>query len=414
MNQSEQFDVVVIGGGASGMMAAIVAAQSGKRVVILEKNKTLGNKLDITGGGRCNITNAESDMRKFLLKYGKASQFLFSAFSRFSNKDTFNFFESKGLPLITQELQRVFPKSEKATDVTKVLKNELKKYNISIYTKCVVQKINHDVKKIINITTSQGNICGKSYVLATGGMSHPETGSTGDGFIWLQELGHTVRAATPTITPLSVDDTWATSIPGTKISDIKITFFANKIKQFSKTGAILFTHFGISGPLILNSSTQVADLMHGATVTAKIDLFPQKNLGELEKEIINHFNDSKNKNLKTVLKEIIPAGLIKGLELLLPAINFDTKVHSVTKDDRKKIIHCMKELPLLITGLMGFEKAVVADGGVDLKEIDMATMQSKKINNLFVTGDLLHINRPSGGYSLQLCWTTGYLAGISV
>lgn len=413
MNQSEQFDVVVIGGGASGMMTAIAAAELGKSVIILEKNASLGQKLDITGGGRCNITNAEFDVRTFLKAYGDSESFLHSPFSKFSVKDTFVFFESRGLPLVTQARNRVFPHTEKATDVCNLLKNEIKKLKIIVMHKCSVKNILHDKRIITGVQTSQGIIKGTSYVLATGGMSHPETGSTGDGFVWLKNLGHTIKDPTPTIVPLAVDDAWIKSLPGVSLSFMKITFYCEGKKSFSKTGKILFTHFGLSGPLILNSSSKVADLLYTGNVTAKIDAYPDTNIGALEQQIIKVFDANKNKMLKTVFKEIVPIGMHDAIMTLLPGINFETKVHSITRDERKSIANLLKELPVSISGLMGYDRAVVADGGVTLFEIDTRTMRSKKISNLFVTGDLLHINRPSGGFSLQLCWTTGYVAGIS-
>lgn len=411
MNQSEQFDVVVIGGGASGMMAAIFAAQSGKRVVILEKNKQLGKKLDITGGGRCNITNAEFDTKKLLTIYGESAPFLHSPFSQFSVQDTFNFFESRGMPLVVQALKRAFPKSEKATDVTKLLIKELEKLNVDVRTGTSVKKLMREGDTIIGVETIKGIFIGTSYILATGGLSHPETGATGDGFTFLKELGHTVKDPTPSIVPLAVSDEWVHKLAGISINDAKITFMLDGKKSFSKTGKILFTHFGLSGPTILNSATKVADLLHAGTVTATIDVCPRNDIGTFETQVIEVFNTNKNKNLRTVFKELVPVGIGTVLESHFPDIDFTKKVHSVTKDERKQILRLLKALPVTTTGLMGFDRAVVADGGIHLSEVDTKTMQSKKITNLYITGDLLDINRPSGGYGLQLCWTTGYVAG---
>ena len=413
-NKSKEYDVVVIGGGASGMMAAAVAAESGKSVLLLEKNKSLGEKLKITGGGRCNITNAEFTVRTFLTHYGKASDFLFSPFSQFSAKDTFTYFESRGLPLDIQARNRVFPKTEKASDVYSTLYNELKKHKVTIETNCSVKRILHTNEVISGVRTTKGLLTAKSYILATGGVSHPETGSTGDGFDWLTELGHTVKEPTPTIVPLAVDDIWVKSLPGVSLSFMKITFYNDNKKTFSKTGKVLFTHFGLSGPLILNASSAVSGLIEsGGKVTATIDAYPDTESGALEEKIIKLFDANKNKILRTVFKEIVPEGTAPGIALLLPEIDFETKVHSITKDERKRIVGLLKALPVSITGLMGYDRAVVADGGISLEEIDTRTMRSKKFANLYVTGDLLHINRPSGGYSLQLCWTTGYVAGKS-
>lgn len=413
-NKNKIWDVVIIGGGASGMMTGAVASSLGKQVLILDKNKSLGEKLKITGGGRCNITNAEYDIHKLLSHYGASKDFLYSPFAKFGVKDTFSYFEDRGLPLVVQARNRAFPHTEKAYDVYAVLEKELVKNKVAIQSKCIVKKIIKSGDIISHVETNQGAIYGKSFVVATGGMSHPETGSTGDGFNFLSELGHEVRDATPTIVPLEVRDAWVKSLPGISLSFMKITFFSDGKKAFSKTGKVLFTHFGLSGPLILNSSSKVASLLESGDVEAYIDAFPDTNLGSLETQIIKIFDANKNKILRTAFKEIAPEGTAKAIETLLPDINFEGKVHSVTKEERKKIVHLLKALPVTITNLMGYDRAVVADGGVSLTEIDTKTMRSKLFQNLYVTGDLLDINRPSGGFSLQLCWTTGFVAGSSV
>jgi predicted Rossmann fold flavoprotein len=412
-SDSELYDVIVIGGGASGMMAASVAAAQGKKVALLEKNKSLGEKLKITGGGRCNITNAEYDIHKFLKNYGESGAFLYSPFSQFGVKDTFAFFESRGLPLVVQARNRAFPSTEKALDVFNVLKRDLEKHSVAVKAGCIVKKFLHTDNAITGVETNLGVLRAKSYILATGGVSHPETGSTGDGFKWLANLGHTVKSPTPTIVPIAVADEWITMLPGISLSFMKITFFLEERKQFSKTGKVLFTHFGLSGPLILNSSSQVAGLLESGRVTATIDAFPDTDHGALDARIIKLFDANKNKILKTAFKEIAPAGTAEAIATLLPDIDFSTKVHTVSKEHRKRIVHLLKALPVTITHLMGYDRAVVADGGVALQEIDTKSMRSKIYANLHITGDLLHINRPSGGYSLQLCWTTGYVAGTA-
>ncbi|MEN9582852.1 MAG: hypothetical protein RL641_806 [Candidatus Parcubacteria bacterium] len=408
--QDELFDVIVVGGGASGMMAAGVAGEAGKKVLIIEKNKKLGEKLKITGGGRCNITNAEYDTHKLLKNYGEAADFLYSSFSQFGVKDTFSFFEKKGLPLVVQARNRAFPKTEKAQDVFKTLEKYLKNGSVHIKENCPVLKIISDDATITGLETNQGIFKAKSYILATGGVSHPETGSTGDGFKWLKNLGHTVKPPTPTIVPIAVGDSWVKSLAGVSLSFMKITFYLDGKKAFNVTGKILFTHFGLSGPLILNCASKVADLLHSGEVTAKIDAFPDTDIGLLDSRTTSVFDKNKNRDLKNIFREISPAGTS---DAILSLLSFDTakKVHSVTKTERREIVDLLKALPVTITGLMGFDRAVVADGGITLSEIDTKTMRSKLFSNLFVTGDLLHINRPSGGYSLQLCWTTGFVAG---
>ncbi len=408
------YDVIVIGGGASGMMAAGQAASRGKKVLLLEKNNSMGEKLKITGGGRCNITNDEQDVREFLKNHGQASHFLFSAFHQFNAKNTFDFFESKNLPLVVQARNRVFPQTEKAADVFYTLKRFLEAKGVSVKTNSQVKKIVHDQGKILRIITDQGQFRAASYILATGGVSHPETGSTGDGFRWLSKMGHTVHPPTPTIVPLGVAEEWVKVLAGISLSFMKISFLLDGKRQFSKIGKVLFTHFGLSGPLILNSAAKVGELLRNGEVTAQIDAFPDTDLGAMDDKVVKIFSANQNKALKTVLKEIVPVGTLKGILLLLEGMNLDIPVNSVTREDRKKLVNLLKALPVTITHLMGNDRAVSADGGVSLTEIDTRTMKSKIMSNLFVTGDLLHINRPSGGYSLQLCWTTGFIAGNEV
>lgn len=414
-NTQYDYDVIVIGGGAAGMMAVARAKELGKKVLLLEKNAKLGEKLKITGGGRCNVTNAEFDTRQLLKNYGKAENFLYSPFSQFGVKETFEFFEKLNLPLVIQARKRAFPYTEKAHDVFRVLDQYIKGKDITIKTNSQVNKFliekSKQINKIIGVKVENTVYTAKSYILATGGMSHPETGSTGDGFKWLSDLGHTIKAPTPTIVPLATKESWVKNLSGVSLSFMKITFYLEGVKKFSKTGKLLFTHFGISGPLILNSAGKVNDLLYEGVVTAKIDTYPDTNEGDLEKKIIKVFDENKNKMFKNILDEIVPHGTIPAFLDILKNISPDTKVHSITKENRKSIVSLLKALPITITGLMGFDRAVVADGGVSLEEIEMKTMQSKVIPNLYIVGDLLHINRPSGGYSLQICWTSGYIAG---
>lgn len=418
LKSNHVYDVIVIGGGASGMMAAGRAAERGKRVLLLEKNKNLGEKLKITGGGRCNITNAEENERVFLSRYGKAEQFLYSSFSRFGMKDTFSFFESRGLPLAVEENKRVFPKTRKAIDVLRTLEKYLKKGNVEIRVNAEVSRIaganglpadgHGRVEKII---AAGEEFSASSYILATGGKSHPETGSTGDGFLWLEKLGHKVRKPTPTLVPLAVREAWIKELAGVSFPAAKISFFVDGKKKLALKGKILFTHFGLSGPLILNAAGKVSDMLHEGAVTALIDAYPALDSGALDKKIVKIFDANKNKTLKNVFKDIAPEGAGRAILPLLENIDPDKKTHSVTKEERKRITRLLKSLPAGISGLMGYDRAIVADGGLSLAEVDAKTMRSKLYGNLYVTGDLLDIARPSGGFSLQLCWTTGYAAG---
>ncbi len=405
------YDVIVVGGGASGMMAAGRAAERGNRVLLLEKNEQLGQKLRITGGGRCNITNAEEDVHRLLAHYGNAQSFLYTSLAQFGVADTVSFFASRGLPIVVQENLRAFPATEKAGDVVRVLEEYLAAGNVDIATNTPVTDVVMKAGAIAKVVAKGEVYQAASYIFATGGMSHPETGSSGDGFSWLAKIGHTVAAPTPTIVPLRVVEPWITSLAGVSLPDVKITFYVNDQKRSSLSGTILCTHFGLSGPLILNAAASVADMLQEGVVTARIDTAPTLDLGALDKKMVEIFDANKNRTLKNVLKHITPPGTANAILGLVPYINPATKAHSVSREDRKQLGQLLKTLPVTITGLMGFEKAVVADGGVVLSEIDGKTFRSRVISNLFVTGDLLHINRPSGGYSLQLCWTTGYVAG---
>ncbi len=408
-----RFDVIVIGGGAAGMMAAGTAAARGKRVLLFEKNDRLGEKLRISGGGRCNITNAEEDVKVLLKKYDEAEQFLYSAFSEFGVKDTFSFFESRNLPLVVEANKRAFPKSQSAADVVRIMAEYVAKGKVDVRLKTSARRIVGKDGKVEKVIASGGEYFADSYILSTGGVSHPETGSTGDGFAWLKELGHTVADPTPTIVPLKAKEKWLRDLSGTTLPAVKITFYVGKEKKFTKTGNILLAHFGLSGPLILNSAAQVADLLQEGTVTARIDLFPSLDIGALDKKLTEHFDTNKNKLLKNVVKEFTPSGTGDVLLTLVPTVDPEKKVHSITKEERRALVDMLKGLPVTIPGLMGLDRAVIADGGVPLTEMDMRTMRSKVCTNLFIIGDLLHINRPSGGYSLQLCWTEGYVAGMN-
>jgi len=403
-------DVIVIGGGASGMMAAGRAAERGRKVLLLEKNPTLGAKLSITGGGRCNITNAEPDIRKLLRHYGDAEQFLYSPFSEFGNQHTFDFFTKRGLPLKVEGGQRAFPETERATDVTRVLEKYITEHKVTIHTNESVLQIITKGDLVTGVRTGKNTYTGAAIILATGGRSHPETGSTGDGFEWLRILGHEVISSTPGIVPLVTKEKWAHEMTGVAFPLARVTFFCDNKRSFTKKGKLLFTHFGLSGPVILNSASNVGDLLHEGAITVSIDLFPEEDHHVLETRILALFDAHKNKSLKNTLGDIISPGMVSPF-LSQFDINEETKVHSVTKETRKQLMHSLKALTMTVTGLMGYDRAVVADGGITLREIDTKTMRSALYKNLFVTGDLLHIHRPSGGFSLQLCWTTGWVAG---
>lgn len=409
--KQEHFDVIVIGGGASGLMAAGRAAERGKRVLLLEKNTTLGKKLAISGGGRCNITNAEEDVKIFLSHYGASEQFLYSAFAEFGVRETFQFFESQKLPLKVEARKRAFPETERASDVVATLRAYCAHEKVSVRCSASVKKVLVRKSAIESVSVHDATYTADAYILATGGISHPETGSTGDGFSWLREMGHSVKEPTPTIVPLKARDAWIHSLHGRVLPDAKITFYQSGSKRFSSTGAILLTHFGLSGPTILNSAGKVADMLHEGPVTAIITLFPQHTVGSLDVSLRTHFDAHKNRAVRNTLRLFLPPGTTEVLLARIPHLDPDKKTHSVTKEERRMIVDMCMTLPVQIEGLMGYDRAVVADGGVPLSEIDTRTMRSLKIQNAYIIGDLLNITRPSGGFSLQLCWTTGFVAG---
>ena len=403
----QHYDVIVIGGGASGMMAAGRAAARGKKVLLLEKNKALGEKLKISGGGRCNITNAEEDPHVLLPKYGTAEKFLYTPFSQFGVKETFEFFTLRGLQIVVEAHKRAFPVTQKALDVFRVLERYLEEGHVEILPSTNVRQLVSKNGAIEKVVTDRGEYSADAFVLSTGGMSHPETGSTGDGFQFLRDLGFAVETPTPTLVPIAVRERWVKSLSGISIDQARVTFFVDAKKKFALKGRILFTHFGLSGPTILNAAGKISDTLTEGEVTALIDTFPNIDHGTLDKEVLLMFETNKNKQLKTVFKGIAPDGMSDTILSLLTKLNPETKVHSVSKEDRKKLVQLMKALPFTVRGLMGNDLAIVSDGGLSLLQIETKTMKTKLFSNLFVTGDLLHIRRPSGGFSLQLCWTTG-------
>ena len=415
-------DVVVIGGGPAGMMAAGRAAECGRTVLLLEKNKTLGKKLLLTGGGRCNLTNGISNIRAMLAKYKGSDQFLFSAFSQFGVKDTLSFFNKRGMATKEEDEGRVFPVSNKAQSVSDSLVQYIKEGGVEIRTSAAVADISIDnLAKDIHIQLKglpDGKaggieITAKSCIIATGGISYPKTGSTGDGFAWLKKFGHTIIDNDFALVPIEIKDEWAKKLSGLTLNDIRLSVFLNgqKQKNFGKQeGKLLFTHFGVSGPTVLNMSKDIGELLQGGEIVIGLDLFPKLDHGALKQKLQTLLVAESNKKLKNTLSKIIPSALVLSI-LEIAGINGETANHSVRSEERMKLVALMKGIPLHIKGLLGADKAIVSSGGVALEEINFKTMQSRLIPNLYIIGDVLNINRPSGGYSLQICWTTGFVSG---
>ena len=408
------WDVAVIGGGPSGMMAAGRAAERGAKVILIEKNENLGKKLLISGGGRCNLTNAEFDTRKFLDKFKYSNKYLFSTFSKWNIKDTLNFFNSRKMETKVEAFQRVFPITDKAQSVLNVLVEYMKQGNVKVVSNTEVSGFEVDNKKIIAVKTKNNqNIYAKQFILATGGTSHPETGSTGDGFKWLQKIGHEIVEPSAALVPIALKDVWIKDLQGTTLEKTKISIFQNNVKQASRMGKILFTHFGVSGPTILNMSQEVGELLKYGDVVISLDILPGLDYGQLNLKLQEIFKEHSNKNFKNSLATLIPSSFIPII-INLSSISGDTLSNSVTREQRLKLIQVLKSIPLNVKGLLGAEKAIITSGGVKPEEVDWKSMHSKIFPNLFLIGDILNIDRPSGGYSLQLCWTTGFVAGDSV
>lgn len=409
-----RWDVVVIGGGPAGMMAAGRAAERGRRVLLLEKNATLGKKLLITGGGRCNLTNAMPQTRTLLAKYKGNDKFLFSAFSQFGMEDTLNFFHTRGMATKVEAEGRVFPVSNSARSVFDVLVGYLRQGGVQVQTSAEVSGLAVDPDTgHIRIQRKQGpELLAASGIVATGGISRPETGSTGEGYAWLKKLGHTIIENDVALVPVALRDAWAKKLGGVTLPDCKLTTFQNQQKQEVHRGKLLFTHFGISGPTVLNMSKHVGELLHYGDVRIVLDLFLAHDHARLRQELQAHLVAESNRKIKNTLGKLIPAALVAAI-LELGGIDGETANHSVRSDDRRALVALLKAVPLQVQGLLGADKAVVSSGGVALPEVNFTTMQSRLVPNLYLVGDVLNIDRPSGGYSLQLCWTTGFVAGSS-
>ena len=398
------------------MIAAGRVAELGAKVILIEKNESLGKKLLITGGGRCNLTNAEFDTRKFLAKFKNNGKFLFSAFSQFGVKETLEFFHKLEVETKVENELRVFPVSNNTQTVFDALLKYIKKHKVEIILNSPVVDIllSKEVKrKISGIKLKNGKeILARKVIIATGGTSRPETGSTGDGFAWLKKIGHTIIEPTPSLVPIEAKDEWVKKLAGLSLADVKITTFQNGVKQETSKGKIIFTHFGLSGPAILNMSKNIGEILKYGEAVISLDLFPSENHGALNLKLQELFKEQQNKKFKNSVSMLIPSTLVSAI-VEFSKINPDTKCNSITREERLALVDTLKNIPIRVDKLLGAEKAVVSSGGVSLDEVDFKTMASRLFPNLYLVGDILNIDRPSGGYSLQLCWTTGFVAGNS-
>lgn len=413
MENKTFFDVAVIGGGPAGMMAAGKAGELGAKVVLLEKNASLGRKLLLTGKGRSNLTRAEFNPRELLKKYGREGDFLLYPLSVFGVKETIEFFEKKGLKTKIERGKRIFPESDRAQDVLNILINYLKKRLVKVMTNYEVKEIIKNENRIIKVVLSGGQeLLAENYIIATGGKSYPGTGSTGDGYKWAEELGHKVSKLRPALVPLKIKENWPKLVQGLALKNVELTVLKNNKKKDGRFGELLFTHFGISGPIVLDLSGKIGELLEKGEVKLILDLKPALDSRILDKRLQSDFSKYSQKLFKNSLSDLLPKKLILII-VGLSGINPSKKVNEITREERYKLVKLLKGLEMRVSSLLGFETAIVTSGGVPLKEIDSKTMKSKLIENLFFAGEIIDLHGPTGGYNLQLCWSTGYLAGKS-
>jgi len=392
------------------MLSAGRAGELGARVVLLEKNARLGRKLLITGNGRCNLTQAEFNIQDMVEKFGENGKFLFSSLSAFGVKETIEFFNNRGCKTKVERGDRVFPESDKAQDVLDVLVKYMAENGVTVSCSSEVMSLEKEDNRITRLITNKGEIIAKNYVLCTGGKSFPGTGSTGDGFKWLEKLGHHVTELTPSLTALNIEDDWVKSLQGLSLKNIEVSILQNDTKKESIFGEMLFTHFGISGPIILSISKNVGKLLKKGKVTLSLDLKPALDFIKLDKRLQRDFLKYQNKIFKNSLDELLPQNLIPII-IDQSGIDPDKQVNSITKEERHRLLNLLKSLNMTVTSLQGFEHSLITSGGVAIKEIDPKTMRSKLIENLFFAGEIIDVDGPTGGYNLQVCWSTGYVAG---
>lgn len=410
--------VGVIGGGAAGMIAAITAAKDNNEVVVIEKTSSLGNKLKITGKGRCNLTfdGDEEDFKKNIVTNYK---FMYSSFSNFSNKDVVNYFESLGVKTKVERGGRIFPVSDKAIDIVKALENEIKKRKIKVMYNSSVTEIITKNNIVTGVKLENGKIINvDKCVVATGGNSYKSTGSTGDGYRLLEKLGHTVTEIKPALVPFKSEDKICKELQGLSLRNISINLIDTETNKliYSDFGEMMFSHFGVTGPVILSASSrlnQVKDLKNkfrNKKIKLQIDLKPALSSEVLDKRILRDFEKYTNKEFKNALNDLLPQKLIPVV-IDISDIDENTKVHQITKKQREKLVSIIKNLEVIITDFMPIDMAIVTSGGINVKEVNPKTMESKIINGLYIAGELLDVDAYTGGYNLQIAFSTGFAAG---
>ena len=410
IKKENNFDVAVVGAGPAGMIVAGRAAELGARAILIEKNKKPGIKLLLTGKGRCNITNAEFNLRELVKNYGKNGNFLFHAFSIFGPKDVIDFFEKLGLKTKTERGKRVFPIGDQSKDVLKALINYLIKNKVDIIYDSEVVGVDCQNRKIKKLILRKREIAAKNYIFCTGGKSYPLTGSTGDGFKWASDLGHHIKDLSPVLVPIKIKEKWIKELQGLSLKNVEISVFQKGKKEKSEFGECIFAHFGLSGPIVLDISKKVGELLRNGEVKLSLDLKPALDFATLDKRVQRDFKKYQNKSFKNCLVDLLPRKLIPVI-VKLSNINPEKKVNTITKKERHDLVKLLKNIEMTALGFLGFDSAIVTSGGISLQEIDHKTMKSKIIDNLFFAGEIIDVDGPTGGFNLQVCWSTGYLAG---
>ena len=407
-------NVIVIGGGAAGLMAGYAAGICGHQVTILEKNEKLGKKIYITGKGRCNFTNA-CDTEDFFKNVVSNPKFLYSALYTFSPDSMIGFVESQGIPTKVERGNRAFPESDHASDITKALEKAIKEYGVNVRLRTEVKDILIDGNKVIGVKLSDGSIINcDNVILCTGGLSYQTTGSTGDGLKWARKIGLKVTECRPALVPLNCKESYIPEMQGLALKNVNLTIKDGKKKLYDSFGEMLFTHFGVSGPLVLSASSIIGKrLQETGELQALVDLKPALSVDELSNRVLRDFNDNMNKHLSSVLRGLLPSSMVP---VFIELMDFDDsrQINSITKEERANLIALLKAFPFTITGLREYKEAIITQGGISVKEVDPSTMKCKNIEGLSFAGEVLDLDAFTGGFNLQIAWSTGYLAGLSI
>lgn len=400
--------VIIIGGGAAGMIAAYSAALTSKQVILLEKNEKLGKKIFITGKGRCNLTNA-SDMNTVMENVVSNKRFLFSAFKNFTNEDIMNLVENNGTKLKIERGNRVFPVSDHSSDIIKSLENAIRDLHVDIRLNTKVDELIIENDRCIGVTIGKNEIMADAVIVATGGMSYQATGSDGDGYRFAKEAGLSVSKLYPSLVPFNIEGERIKALQGLSLKNIHAYIYNDKKLVYDEFGEMLFTHFGVSGPVIISASAVIGNKnIKGYKLS--IDLKPALDEEKLDERILRDFTEQKNKALKNSLNKLFPAKLIDEV-IFQSKLDPDKKVNLLTKEERHSLVHATKNLEYVISSTRGFNEAIITKGGVEVSQINPKTMESKKIKGLFFAGEVLDLDAFTGGYNLQIAWSTGYVAG---